>query len=53
MKVEVFAQLDFVEKDVIELEDDLTDEELEKAVYDYILDFFEWGYKKIENESEE
>ena len=51
MKVEVFAQLDFVEKDVIELEDDLTDEELEKAVYDYILGFFEWSYKKLDEEN--
>ena len=52
MKVEVFAHLD-LEKDVIELDDNLTKEELEEAVYDYVSEFFDWGYKKIEEEEEE
>lgn len=49
MKLEVFAHLD-LEKDIIELDDNLTDEEIEEAVYDYVSEFFDWGYKKIEEE---
>ncbi len=51
MKVEIFAQLDFVEKDIIELDDDLTDDEIEEAVYDYISEYFEWSYKKLDEEN--
>lgn len=51
MKIEIFAHLD-LEKDVIELDDDLTEEEIEEAVYDYVSEFFDWGYKKIEGEEE-
>ena len=43
MKLEIFARLD-LEKDVIELDDDLTEE----AVYDYVSEFFDWGYKRVE-----
>lgn len=48
MKLEIFARLD-LEKDVIELDDDLTEEEIEEAVYDYVLEFFDWGYKRVED----
>lgn len=48
MKLEIFAQLD-LEKDVIELDDDLTEEEIEEAVYDYVSEFFDWGYKRVED----
>lgn len=41
MKLEIFARLD-LEKDVIELDDDdLTEEEIEEAVYDYVSEFFD------------
>lgn len=49
MKLEVFAHLD-LEKDIIGLDNNLTDEEIEEAVYDYVSEFFDWGYKKIEEE---
>lgn len=53
MKLEIFAQLD-LEKDVIELDDDLTEEEIEEeieeAVYDYVSEFFDWGYKRVEDQ---
>lgn len=48
MKFEVFAQLD-LEKDIIELDDDLIEEEVEESVYDYVSEFFDWGYKKVED----
>lgn len=51
MKVEVFAHLD-LEKDIIELDDDLTEEEIEEAVYDYVSEFFDWGYRAIDEEKD-
>lgn len=48
MKFEIFARLD-LEKDVIELDDDLTEEEIEEVVYDYVSEFFDWGYKRVED----
>lgn len=48
MKLEIFAHLD-LEKDVIELDDNLTKEEIEEAVYDYVSEFFDRGYKKVED----
>ena len=35
-------------EDEIELEDGMTDEEIEKAVYDYVSQFFDWGYEIID-----
>lgn len=49
MKVEIFAHLD-LEKDIIELDDGLTEEEIEEAVYDYVSEFFDWGYKIVDEE---
>lgn len=51
MRVEVFAHLDLT-KDVIEIEDDLTEEEIEEAVYDYVSEFFDWGYEIIDEDDE-
>ena len=49
MQVEVFALLD-LERDMIELDDDLTEKEIEEAVYDYVSEFFDWGYTVVEEE---
>lgn len=49
MQVEVFAYLDS-QRDMIELDDDLTEEEIEQAVYDYVSEFFDWGYIVVEKE---
>lgn len=34
-------------EDEIELDDDLTEEEIEKEVSDYVYQFFDWGYEII------
>lgn len=51
MKVRVWVCTDVVgskTEDVIELPDEMTEEEIEKEAYDYIMDFIDWGYKKVE-----
>lgn len=49
MKVEIFAHVDF-EKDVIKVDNDLTEKEIEKAVYDYVSEFFD--YRVIDKDEE-
>lgn len=49
MKYKIKAELDFTE-DVLELDDDLTEEEVEKELYEYVSSFFYWGYKKVEED---
>lgn len=49
MKYIVKAELDFTE-DVLELDDDLTEEEVEKELYEYVSSFFDWGYRKVEED---
>lgn len=46
MKYKITANLDFTE-DVIELDDDLTEEEVEKELYEYVSSFFDWNYRKV------
>lgn len=47
MKYKIIAHLDFTE-DVLELDDDLTEEEVNEALYEYVMGFFDWNYKKVE-----
>lgn len=49
MKYKITANLDFTE-DVLELDDDLTEEEVEKELYEYVSSFFDWGYRKVEED---
>lgn len=46
MKYKVTAHLDFTE-DVLELDDDLSKEEIEKELYEYVSSFFDWNYSKV------
>ena len=48
MKYKITANLDFTE-DVLELDDNLTEEELEKELYEYVCNFFDWNYSKVED----
>jgi len=47
MKYKITANLDFTE-DVLELDDDLTEEEVEKELYEYVSSFFDWNYREVE-----
>lgn len=49
MKYKIKAHLDFTE-DVLELDDDLTKEEVEKELYEYVSSFFDWDYRKVEDD---
>lgn len=48
MKYKVIAHLDFTE-DILELDDDLTEEEVEKELYEYVMSFFDWNYREVED----
>lgn len=47
MKYKITAHLDFTE-DVLELDDDLTEEEVEKELYEYVCSFFDWNWREVE-----
>lgn len=47
MKYKVTAHLDF-DEDVLELDDNLTEEEVNEELYEYIMSFFDWGYSEVE-----
>ena len=49
MKYKITANLDFTE-DVLELDDELTEEEVEKELYEYVSSFFDWNYRKVEED---
>ena len=45
-KYKITAHLDFTE-DVLELDDNLTEEEIENELYEYVESFFDWNYNKL------
>ena len=47
MKYKIKAHLDFTE-DVLELDDDLTEEEVDEELYEYVTGFFDWNYREVE-----
>lgn len=47
MKYKITAHLDFT-KEVLELDDNLTEEEVETELYEYALSNLDWSYKKVE-----
>lgn len=48
MKYKITANLDFTE-DVLELDDDLTEEEVEEELNEYVSSFFDWNYREVED----
>lgn len=47
MKVEIIAHLD-LEKDILNIEDRMTEDEIDNYLLDYILDFLDWNWKEVE-----
>lgn len=45
MKVEIIAHLD-IEKDILDIEDGMTEEEIDDYLLEYILEFLDWNWKK-------
>ena len=50
MKYKIVGNLDFTEDD-LELDDDLTEEEVEEALYGYMSSFIDWSYWRVEYEN--
>lgn len=46
MKYEITANLN-IEKDIIELDDDLTEEEVKNKLYEYMSSNIDWNYRKV------
>lgn len=47
MKYRITAHLDLTE-DILELDDDLTEEEIEEELWEYVNGFLDWNYKRVE-----
>lgn len=47
MKVEIITHLD-LEKDILNVEDRMTEDEIDNYLLDYILDFLDWNWKEVE-----
>lgn len=46
MKVEIVAHLD-IEKDLLEIEDGMNEDEIDRFLFEYILEFLLWGWKEV------
>ena len=47
MKVEIIAHLD-IEKDILDIEDGMTEEEIDDYLLEYILEFLDRNWKKVD-----
>ncbi len=48
LKVEIKAYLNYINGEILELDEKLTKEEIETACHDYVMDNFHWKYKIID-----
>lgn len=46
MKVEIIAHLD-IEKDILDIDDGMTEDEIDDYLLEYILEFLDWNWKKV------
>lgn len=46
MKYKVLAHIDMFE-DEVELDDNLTEEEVTEALFEYVSEYLDWGYKEM------
>lgn len=51
MKYKVTAHLDF-DKDIVDLDDNLSAEEVEEELYEYVCNFFSWSYRNLDDEED-
>ena len=50
-KYKVYARLDIYE-DIVELEENLTEDEVDEALFAYVNGFLDWNYKEISDVNE-
>lgn len=51
LKYKIVGHLNFTE-DVLELDDNLTEEEVEESLYGYMSSFIDWSYWRVENDNQ-
>lgn len=49
MKYKIVGHLYFTE-DVLEIDDNLTEEEVEESLYGYMSSFLDWSYWRVEDD---
>lgn len=47
MKVKITAQLD-IKKDILEIEDGMTEDEIYNYLFEYVLENVDWNWKKVD-----
>ena len=51
LKYKIVGHLNFTE-DVLELDDNLTEKEVEEELYGYMSSFIDWSYWRVEDDNE-
>lgn len=46
MKVAITAHLD-LEKDILEIEDGMTEDKIDEYLFEYISEFLDWNWKEV------
>lgn len=41
----------YISGDIVELDDNMTDEEIEQELSEYVNDKLDWGYRRVEDET--
>lgn len=47
MKVKIIAHLD-IDKDILEIEDGMTENEIDNYLFEYVLEFLDWNWRNVE-----
>ena len=48
-KYELYGNID-IRGDIVELDDNMTDEEIEQELAEYVNDKLDWGYRRVEED---
>lgn len=51
MKYKITASFDLLEPDILELDDSLSEAEVEEEIRQYVVNFLDWCYEKIDDEN--
>ncbi len=48
-KYKIYGNLD-ITGDIVELDDDMTDEEIEQELWEYVSDKMDWNFRRVEED---
>ena len=51
-KYKLYGRID-ITGDIVELDDNMTDEEIEQKLSEYVNDRLDWGYRRVEEDENE